>query len=263
MKRNMFCLFLCVLLLIPFPARAAVSCVVDQADLLTEQETIYLDNRAAEISSAYGVDVLIATVKTLDGELAGDYAATLNGSRAWWDTDDAILFLLAMEEREWYIATFGTAISVFSDAALDSLGSTAAVSFSSGNYYQGFSDYLSGAENFLLSSPSDDPSASYISSHEPEGKSFVSVLPLSLLIGASVATAALLIMRSAMNTKRRQHGAGDYMNPGSYHLRTHQDFFLYSNVTKTRRQQNTGSSGGGTIHRSSGGRSHGGRGGKF
>ena len=60
-------------------------------------------------------------------------------------------------------------------------------------------------------------------------------------------------------------GAGSYLNDSSYHLRTNQDLFLYSNVTKTRIQQESSNSGGGgsSVHTSSSGSTHGGGGGKF
>ena len=72
-------------------------------------------------------------------------------------------------------------------------------------------------------------------------------------------------MRACMNTKRPQRSAGSYLNDSSYHLRTNRDLFLYSNVTKTRIQQESSSSGGGgsSVHTSSSGSTHGGGGGKF
>ena len=84
-------------------------------------------------------------------------------------------------------------------------------------------------------------------------------------IGAVVGGITVLIMRACMNTKRPQRSAGSYLNDSSYHLRTNRDLFLYSNVTKTRIQQESSSSGGGgsSVHTSSSGSSHGGGGGKF
>lgn len=264
MKHRILCLMLCFLLLVPVCAKAAtfqnVQYVVDQADILTDQENIYLDNRAKEISSAYGVDTLVAIVEDMDGESAGNYAASLNGSRSWLDTDDAVLFLLALEEREWYIATFGTAISMFSDSELDSLGYEAAAFFSSGDFYGGFSEFLSEAEEIFIEGQSDGSSEGYV--YAPERSAVWRVLPVSALVGLVVAGICLLVMRAAMNTKRRQRSAADYLIAGSFGLRLRHDIFLYSRVSKTPRQQNTGS-GGSTVHRSSGGRSHGGRGGKF
>ena len=90
-------------------------------------------------------------------------------------------------------------------------------------------------------------------------------LVISGLIGAVIGGITVLIMRACMNTKRPQRSAGSYLNDSSYHLRTNQDLFLYSNVTKTRIQQESSSSGGGgsSVHTSSSGSSHGGGGGKF
>jgi len=273
--KKIISLLLCFLFFLPLPVSAAVfqdvQYVVDQADLLTDQEQIYLDNRAEEISELCGMDVLIAAVEDMDGETAERYAVSLNAGRNWWDSDNAILFLLALEEREWYIATFGETVNLFDDNSLDQLGYDAADYFSEGYWYEGFSLYLDDVQaHFLAVSRQDQPvnSAGYNSLyqentvHSTGRKTLLRVLPVSVLIGLAAATVTILIMRYSMNTKRKQHSAGDYLTQGSYHLHRHQDIFLYSNVSKVRRQQNT-NSGGSSVHRSSGSRSHGGRGGKF
>lgn len=278
MKRKIILFLLCLVMLFPASVQAAVfqdvQYVVDQADVLTDDENSALNTLAAEYSAAYGVDVLIATVENMGGESAESYAVSLNGNRNWWDSDNAILFLLAMEEREWYIATFGEAIYIFTDYGLDQLGAEAVDYFSAGYYYDGFDAYLSLIPSYFTAWKNNAPIDDFhynpgyreeVVYYEPvREKTVLDVLPVSLLIGFVTAAVTLLIMRSAMNTKRRQRSAADYMRQGSYHLRTHQDIFLYSNVSKTRRQQNNGNHGGGSsIHRSSGGRNHGGRGGKF
>lgn len=286
MKRRVFTLVMCLFMLsmLPLPSYAAfyeeqqiLQYVVDQADILSDQENLELEAVAKELSESSGCDVLIAAVTDMDGYSAGDYAAMLNTGN-WWDSDNAVLFLLAMEEREWYIATFGDAIYTFTDYGLDMLGEAAVGSFSDGNYYEGFAVYLALLPEYFEarqdSKPIDnnfyDPGYRNEVVYYPpiQRRSFWSVLPVSLLIGLAAATISLFAMRSAMNTKRRQHSAGDYLKSGTYHLRTRQDIFLYSNLSKTRRQQNSGGpgghrGGGSSIHRSSGGRSHGGRGGRF
>ena len=271
-------LSLVLLTLLPLSASAAfydggvTQYVVDQAQLLSDQELLALENTACSLSEQSGCEVLIALVDGMDGTAAGDYAAELNSGR-FWDCDDAVLFLLAMEEREWYIATFGDGIYTFTDYGIDLLGEAVVPYLSEGRYYDGFSLYLQMLPEYFSARQGDapmddafyDPGYRQEVVHYPkEEKSFLGVLPLSAVIGLVAAAVAVLVMRSAMNTRRRQRTASSYLKPGSYHLHTHQDLFLYSNLRKTPRQQNTGSSGGGSsIHRSSGGRSHGGRGGKF
>lgn len=282
MKRNIVLMILCAYLtvLLPLSAeavyydeRGTLQYVADQADILTDREHIELESMAEQLSQGTGCDVLIAAVEDLNGYSAGDYAAQLNSGNLW-NSDHAVLFLLAMEEREWYIATFGDAIYVFTDYGLDMLGHEAVYYFSDGRYYNGFCAYLNLLPDYFTAWQNGEPidndqynpgprdEVVYPSSHG--NKTFWQVLPLSLLIGVVTAAVILLVMRYSMNTKRRQRSAGDYLKPGSYHLHTHQDIFLYSNLSKTRRQENSGHPGGGSsIHRSSGGRSHGGRGGKF
>lgn len=271
---------LCLIFLLPIKVEAVsiqyIPYVVDQADILTDHENAELDALARSLSDAYSVKVLIAAVDHLCGMTAQEYAVALNSEHGIWDTDHAILFLLAMEEREWYIATFGNAISVFTDYGLDTLGKTAVYFFSEGSYYDGFAAYLNQLPEYFraweLGAPIDDfiydPGIreEVVYSTSVKGKTIRNVLPVSLLIGIASAAVSLFAMRYSMNTKRRQYSAGDYLKSGSYRLRTQQDIFLYSNLSKTRRQENTGSShsgGGSSIHRSSGSRNHSGRGGKF
>lgn len=274
MKRRILIILLCLLIFVSAPVQAAASqtipYVVDQAGILEKDELTTLNSLAEEISLSCRVDVFIAAVADLGGAAASDYAAALNSGRGLWDSDDAVLFLLAMEEREWYIATFGSAMYTLSDDTLDSLGETAVFFFSEGKYYDGFSMFLSMLPDIFTAQQSTYTGNSHpyapgyrndTTYYEPHQKGIADVLPISILIGLAAATICLLIMRSSMNTKRRQHSAGDYLSAGSFHLRTRQDIFLYSSMSKTRRQQNTGSPGG--PHRSSGGRSHGGRGGRF
>ena len=72
---------------------------------------------------------------------------------------------------------------------------------------------------------------------------------------------AFLMMNSKlkkMRTAVENDYAADYMKPGSMRLAVSRDIFLYSRITKTEKpKSNSG------THRSSSGRSHGGRGGSF
>lgn len=283
MKRKIsfiaFCL--CLICMLPITAHATfldgsgiTQHVADRADLLTDREQTELDEIARDLSETYDCDVLIALVEDLEGYTAGDYASALNGGY-WWDSEDGVLFLLAMEEREWYIATFGEAIYIFTDYGIDIIGETVVPYLSYGEYYQGFACYLDMLPRYFDAWEADVPVDDYgydpgyredvvYHSDSRYRKSFGDVILVSLLIGVGVAAVGILAMRASMNTKRRQHSAEDYLKSGSFRMGIHRDLFLYSNVSKTRRQQNTGTSGGGSsVHRSSGGRSHGGRGGSF
>ncbi len=262
MKRKLISMLLCLVLLaaLPLAVRAETVFVIDDAELLTDQEEIQLEEKALSLQDEYGMDVVILTVATLDGASAMNYADDYYDYNGYGE--DGVLFLLAMEEREWYISTCGSAMYALGDSDLDTIGDHVVPYLSDGDYYEGFTTFLGSlgsyfyvyekSQDYLLSpdqaSPPDIPLPKLIN------------WPISLLIGLLSAGVTVLVMVYTMNTRRRQHSAVDYLKQGSYSLRTQRDFFLYSRTSKVRRQQSSSSS---RSHRSSSGRSHGGRGGRF
>ena len=76
-----------------------------------------------------------------------------------------------------------------------------------------------------------------------------------------------MIMRGQMNTAKAQHGASSYMLKNTYKVGMQQDIFLYSQLRKVRKSENSSAGGhggsGSSVHHSSSGRSHGGGHGKF
>jgi uncharacterized protein len=71
------------------------------------------------------------------------------------------------------------------------------------------------------------------------------------------------IWKKGMNTAVSQTQAAAYIIPNSLNFKVRKDSFLYSTVTKTRRETQSSSGGGSGTHTSSSGRSHGGGGGKY
>ena len=244
MKKHLISLLICLMFLVMvFPVSAASDYVIDEAGLLTAAQQQELEARCAQFSSDYGMDLVLLTVNGLDGRstmaFADDYFDAHYGTHG-------LLLLINMGQREWHISTAGNAIDLYTDMDLMSMEETLLPYLSSGRFYEGFSSFLSDAELYAADVTVSDLEA---------------VLFMTVPAGALIAGIVLLIMRSTMNTKTAQRSAANYETEGSYHLRTHQDLFLYSNVTKRPKPQNNTS--GSTTHRSSSGRMHGGRGGKF
>ena len=211
---------------------------------MSSSEEAALEEKALALRQEYGMDVVILTVDSLDGKRPQEYADDYYDYNGY--ADDGLLFLLSMEDLkngdyygafDAFLDALPTYFSAYSDGApIDGTVPT------SGDYYHG-----------------DQEDVVYY-----EQPRHVSIW-ISIVIGAVIGGITVLIMRACMNTKRPQRSAGSYLNDSSYHLRTNQDLFLYSNVTKTRIQQESSSSGGGgsSVHTSSSGSSHGGGGGKF
>lgn len=275
MMKKMTSLLLAVLLLsvlVLSVSANSVSYIADDAGLLYSDEIAALEEKAANLSATYGIDAVILTIDSLGGVSAQDYADDYYDHNGYGE--DGVLFLLAMEEREWYISTSGTVIYALTDYGIQQLGEGVLPYLSSGSWYEGFTFFLDRLPYYLdayVSGTPVDGYADYSGDYYHGQQDEVVYYPqekqpsflMSLLIGLAVGGITIAIMRSMMNTKRAQRGASIYLKDGSWNLRMHRDIYLYSNVTKTRRQQSSSSGGGSSVHRSSGGRSHGGGGGRF
>lgn len=265
-------LFLMLTLYLPAAAQTNPF-IVDEAGLLTEEQISNLENMAADISDSYGIHAVVLTVNSLGGTQPQDYADDYYDHAGYGD--NGVLFLLAMAEREWYISTCGTVIYALTDYGIQQVGKEVVSFFGDGLWYEGFQCflnslpyYLDALENGASIDGFADYSGDYYHGDQEEivyyEEEFTPSFLFSLLCGIIVSGVVILIMRLCMNTKRPRRCASEYLKEGSWNLIQHHDLFLYSNVTKTRKQDPPKNSGGGSsIHRSSSGRSHGGGGGKF
>lgn len=283
MKRRILSVLLVLMLVFSlgvtaFAADPDDSWVVDDAGLLSSEEVADLSRRIQELRTELELEIVIVTTYGTGGKTAQQYADDFYDTNGYGygDSNSGILLLLDMEAREWYMSTCGDAIYIFTDYGLDQLGETILPWLSSGYYYQAFEVWLNELPSFVDAYNGKSPIDGYVKPDEYESpygeeivyyESYVGITNpflIALVIGLVAAIVTILIMRSRMNTARLQSGAVDYLKDGSFHLRQRSDMFLYSRVSKTRRQQNTTHSGGGSsVHRSSGGVRHGGRGGRF
>lgn len=243
MKRKLTSLLLCLMLLaaLALPVRAANSYAQDYAGLLNTTELQVLEEWCAELGAEQNIDVVLLVIPNLMGKSAQSFADDFYDNNRYGP--DGVLLLLDIGSRQWHISTSGAVTDALSDRDLADIEERVIPYFSENRFYDGFCRFLDILPDHLTNS---DGSGSFS-------------LPVSLLAGAAIAAVALLVMRGTMNTKRPQRSAVSYEVEGTYQLRQHQDLFLYSTITKREKPKNNGSS----THRSSSGRSHGGRGGSF
>ena len=278
MKRKLVCLIACLLLLPALLGTAAADTplVIDNAELLTAEEERALEEQSRALQETYNIDAGILTVNTLDGKRPQDYADDYYDNNGY--SDDGVLFLISMEQRDWYISTSGEVIYALPDYGIQQLGEQAVSYLSYGDYYGAFEDFLTSLPDYISAYLSGTPIDGYADTsgdyyHGDREETVYAPQPrrvnlwISLAVGIVVGAVVVLVMRASMNTKRPQRSAEEYLRGGSYHLRTQRDMFLYSHVSKVKIETNSGGSGGGgggsSVHHSSSGRSHGGGGGKF
>ena len=280
MMKKLLSFLLCILLLLGISANASAAQdrVVDEAGLLTDSERNALEEKAASLWDSCHLDVAIVTLDSTYGKSVQTYADDYYDEHGYgYGADNSgILLLLCMDTREWYISTCGEAIYIFTDFGLEQMGQAMLADLSYGEYFDAFETWMDLIPEYVEAFSQGQPidGMVYPDEYEPIGGDEIIYYEkdskpnhfISLLIGAAVAGIALLIMRSGMNTAKQQANAADYVKNGSFRLNLQRDMFLYRQVSKTPKAQSQGTrsgGGGSSVHRSSGGVSHGGRGGRF
>ncbi len=273
MKKKLFpVIFALLLLAIPaFPAFAEsnVLRLLDEDDLLTDDEETELMDKLDEISERQQVDIVVAVVHTLDGSTPMEYADDYydyNGY-GFGAGKDGILFLISMEERDWYISTTGFGITAVTDAGREYMAEQFLGDLSDGEYAAAFTTFAELCDDFITQARTGEP---YDVDHLPEEPfGILGNLVISFLIAFLISLIATGIMRGKLKSVRSQTSADSYLKEGSMRLTRKDDLFLYSHVDRREKpkENNSGStgapSGGSRTHTSSSGETHGGGGGKF
>ncbi len=292
--RRMLSIFAVLVLIVGLilPVFANEQKLVDLADLLTEAEEVALTRQAQDLAEQYGMDVVIVTIFDTDGRDIAGYADDYYDSNGYGLGPDysGVLFLLAIDTREWAISTCGDARYALTDYGMGEIFEAMADDLSQDRFYWAFSTYLAQLSQYFQAYANGNPIDGYdwdaydgpgylkpadrdeVVHYPEEPKNYLGILFTSLLLGAAAGGIVLLVLRGQMKTDRAQSGAGSYLVRDSFRITRHQNLFLYSNVSRIRRQQQSsggsrgggrGGGGGSSVHRSSSGRSHGGRSGRF
>ena len=222
--------------------------IQDHAGLLSEDEASTLEQKAEEISTEYDCGTYVLTVDSLAGknrrDFAKDYYQEHNlGSGTY---QNGILFLVAMDSREYVTITYGRdpadsdtygiGILAFSDSDIEYLENQVVPYLSDGNYAEAFDTYLDqcqlelwdyqqyggevyteGDPNYALDDDTLLPWWHYLS---PVHIAIIILVPL--LIGLIVC----LIFLHQMKTARKATQAGAYVVKDSFVVTNAQDHFL-------------------------------------
>lgn len=255
--------------------------IVDNAGLLTIDECEDLENLLKEISLEYSMDVCILTEDSyLSGKSTQEYSDDFfENNCGFGDNKDGIMLFVNMYDREWHISTCGYGITVFTDYGLEYIESEIIGYLSDGEYYDCFIEFINLCGELLLSAengnvvdvpdnqPYDDNDVYYENGGSPiERISFKDNLIIAVVFGFIVAIVSVSAMKAQLKTVRSEAGAKAYEKKNSMNITSSRDIYLYRNIRKTPRPKDSGSNrsgAGSSVHRSSSGRSFGGRGGKF
>jgi len=225
--------------------------VYDGAGLLSEDESNSLKSRINNIIDTYSFDAVIVTADSLEGLSPSEYADNYfdNNGFGFGESHDGILFLISLEDRDFYISTSGKGYQIIYDSRINAINNKAVSYLSSGDYYGALTVCLKMTEEYLSSPESGSGGA---------GRSFAFIWIAAFII----ALVSVLLMKAQLKTARPKPMAHDYVVNGSFHLTHKRDSFVNTHTTRTPRPKDTDTSTS-TVHTSSSGHKHGGGGAKF
>ena len=110
--------------------------VQDMAKLLSESEREALIKTLDELSERQKMDVIVVTTNTLDGKKPMEYADDIYDycKYGYGEKRDGLLFLVSMEDRDWWISTCGYGITAFTAAGLQYIGEQMVEDLGDGTY---------------------------------------------------------------------------------------------------------------------------------
>lgn len=243
--------------------------VADNADLFTDEEEAEINALISKAIASYNFDIVVVTTSNTNGKDTSLYADDYFDDNGYGigTHRDGILFLIDMQNREYFISTSGRAIDYFdtgrTDDALDDIYP-----------YMSGRDYAGAAKQFVrccernFANPDSDPDYVY----DPNTGKIVRNLSLRLneiVIAVVIAVACLFIFRGVVikNYKGNKKADNYALRENSTLELTLQNERLINKVVTSRRRprdtSSSGRSGGGGGRTSSSGRSHGGGGRSF
>lgn len=246
--------------------------VIDDADILSDTEELALQGKIEEVIGKYNqaYDIVILTTNGTGGKRMVDFADDYYDYNGYgYDAQaSGLIFVLDMSGREMYISTCGRAIGAFTDYGIDVILDEVIDLFSGGNYYSGLNkfvvladDYIDKYESTGIAYDVSRAPAYSTASKVERAKTFL----VSALVGLIISLVICLSLRSQLKSAKMQTNAQPYIRTGSFRVTNAREYYLYKNVTRTKIERSSGGGGrgGSSTHRSSSGRSHGGRGRRF
>lgn len=250
MKKRLFALLLVLVLCActataAFAAEERTPCLLDLAQLLTEEEAAALEARLVAIAEKFNVEVAIVTVPTCEGEDHGAYAKSIyrENNYGFGKNKDGILLLIDMDEenRGWYIYGKALGADAMTSSAVDSVGEAMVSDLKDGKYADAFDTFAERCEERIDIAINGEP-------FNP-----LWTLIIALVVALVLALIITGIMKGQLKSVRSQRAAANYVRPGSMNVTESYEMFLYRTVDRREKPKSSSSSSSSGSRESGGG----------
>ena len=214
MKKKLFSLLtaLVLCLLCAVPAFAEMPLVMDTYELFKPEATAELEQKAQDASAGHGVNVYLLTVSDIGGQNVREFAKDWyrNYDLGYGEGKSGILFLVALDSRDYVTITYGGGVTAFTDYRIEQIEDAVVPYLSDNNWAEAASEYLSMCADTL---------DFYAEHGEPlDVDNDTSGWPILLLIviGIPMIIAGIVcgVLYSQMKTARLKTEANDYIGAG-------------------------------------------------
>ena len=269
MKRRLLSLMTALLMAaalvsaLAFPALAesgrTLPLVLDVYGLITQEQEDTLNALAEEYSAKYECDIiLIVTTNTESYDVeAYTEAVYQHYEYGWGEEKSGVILLLSMEGRDYDLAAYGYGNVAFTDYGKTWLMDDVLPYLGNDDWYGGFLKYIELAADYLRQAREGNP-VDYYGKDDPWGGEPVyptrsgfyvtgRMVMIALIVGLIPALVTVLVMKSKMKSAKLQTMAENYQTQ-ALQLRDRQDRFLRKDVTRVRRDTDSGGSRGGGGH---------------
>lgn len=248
--------------------------IYDFSDILTDEEERLLKEKIDKFIEENNMDMVIVTdsftysYDRQNEEYADDFY-DYNDFGLDLEHYSGVLLLRNTNPSDpyYHMSTSGNAQLYLSDSRINSILDNIYYDIKSGNYYEGFSKWISYTDNYIKSGYPSTASNYYLDNygnmHRVKPK-YYPPIGIALLMGLAAAgtTVGIMISKNKMVKKARQ--ASEYLDNGSINITKREDTYLRSHTTSYTVSSSSGGGhhggGGHSFHSGSSGFSHGGGG---
>lgn len=223
----------------------------DNTGILSEQEFNTIESKLEEVSNKHDFDAVIAIVKNTGTKGIVSFSDDFfdDGGYGRGSNRSGIVMVISIETDKRYISTSGDCINAYTDDIISYIGGDLAESVDKKNYYEACEKYIKYADQIMGGYRSGKPFTVPFSIGILEMIIITAISVIVTIIGSKLA-------KSSMNDAITPIDADIYAKGGSAVITASRDLFLYSNVSRTRRETSSNSKS--STHTSSSGRTHGG-----
>lgn len=252
MKRTMISLLLMAVLCLSLTVCVSAASVEDdlliwdEAALLSEAEVAELNSKLQNISEVYEAELRVVTLSSMDGGNIDEFQHFLydQSGFGYGENHDGVLLLVCMDPREYRILSNGFAGVAITSGNIDAIGDAIVSDLSNAYYADAFDTFANECEYYLDGYINGFPFNAGMN------------LLIAIIVGLVVALIVTGIWKGQLKSVRKQKEAAVYVKPGTLQITQSGDYFMYRNITRTKKQESSssgGSSRGGSSRSTGGG----------